>query len=740
MPLPSNYLIASPPLEYTFLTNVSGEPLSGGKVYFYSDPQFSVPKPVYQQTNNIQNGELQYTPLRNPLILSSIGTFVDDSGNNLTVFYWPYEGTPDSSGNPPDPENLVEQLYFIQVSDSNDALQFSLEYWPPNVVSQGEIATNLVTLNNILTNQQFSEVNFPSVVATAYSVTGTMTLDVAPGWYIDSTGTGTITVQQIPLSVSFETEAPYALQIQLTVGLTATLNQKINQSPRMFADKVLYGYFQAACTSGQEVQLTLNYIPSNGAIAATQICQDTTTNDGQFKAIKGPSQTAIPYNPDAAPGGNVIISLELAGNTTIQVTSFQVVGIENETIIPQYIETSIPQQQSELFWYWQPKLNYKPIPSYLVGWDFPLNPAQFGGGTSTPVAVGALTGNNASAYIWDQTILFQNVSNAISYFRSATTNGLSISTTGDTSFALVQYLDAAQAREILSQRNAIAIKGAVSTGTLTGTVSLYWTTAAFPTITATNNYSLVQTIDGTTSVPTVPTTAGNWGAWTKVPNKILKDYGQITLTTTNAEYDFIEFDATASAAPTTATGFAIVVSFGSLTSAQIATFDYISLVGGDIATRPAPQTPDEVLRECQYYWEKSYNPSVLAGTASSTGGALFYTQAAYGYVSSGNQSRFCYSSFVVPYNTCKRSSIPVNTIYSPNTGTVAMVHAFATDGVQTPTNGDIGVGAWTQIQGNKAIGFQVTGASTFGSGTGASNQATAYVSLQFTADARIGIV
>ena len=601
----------------------------------------------------------------------------------------------------------------------------------------------------MITNPQFAEINFPPVVAIAYSVSGTMTLNIAPGWYINSTGTGTITVQQVPLAFSIPTEAPYALQITLTSGLTATLNQKINQSPRIFADQVISGYFLAASMTSQEVMLTLSYVPSNNSVASTVIASGVTGANGQFAPIFGNSQTPIPLNPDVPPSGNVNFSLALVAATSIEVTSFQVVGVASAADTPAYIETSIPQQQSELFWYWQPALNYKPIPSYLVGWDFPLNPAQFGGGTSTPVAVGALTGNNASTYIWDQTILFQNVTSSMSYFRSTTTNGLSLSTTGDTSFALVQYLDAAQAREILSQRNSIAIKGSVSSGTLTGTVSLYWTTAAFPNIglsmMVAQNYSLVQTINGTTSVPTVPTVAGNWGAWTIVPNIILNNLGQISLTTTDQEYRFSGFDATAQGTDfvpaTTATGFAIVISFGSLTSAQVATFDYISLVGGDLATRPSPQTPDEVLRECQYYWEKSYNPSVLAGTASSPGGALFYTQTAYGYVSSStNQSRFCYSSFVVPYNTCKRSSTPMNTIYSPNTGTVAMVHAFATDGVQTPTNGDIGVGGWTQIQGNKAIGFQVAGASTFGSGTGASNQATAYVSLQFTADARIGIV
>jgi len=62
----------------------------------------------------------------------------------------------------------------------------------------------------------------------------------------------------------------------------------------------------------------------------------------------------------------------------------------------------VPRQIDHLFHYYKPLLAYKPIPSALIGWDFPTNPAQFGVTGSTG-AIGA----NKSAYAWDQTILFQ---------------------------------------------------------------------------------------------------------------------------------------------------------------------------------------------------------------------------------------------------------------------------------------------------------------------------------------------
>ncbi len=35
-------------------------------------------------------------------------------------------------------------------------------------------------------------------------------------------------------------------------------------------------------------------------------------------------------------------------------------------------------------------------------------------------------------------------------------------------------------------------------------------------------------------------------------------------------------------------------------------FESISLVAGDVATKPSPQSPDDVERECQRYYNKSF--------------------------------------------------------------------------------------------------------------------------------------
>src|SRR5690606_17952584 len=67
------------------------------------------------------------------------------------------------------------------------------------------------------------------------------------------------------------------------------------------------------------------------------------------------------------------------------------------------------------------------------------------------------------------------------------------------------------------------------------------------------------------------------------------------------------------------TYFAIVVGFESLTSTNDIIVKSCSLVPGDIPTIPAPQTANEVLQDCQYYYEKSYESNVDAGTVTNEG-------------------------------------------------------------------------------------------------------------------------
>src|SRR5690606_27548529 len=125
------------------------------------------------------------------------------------------------------------------------------------------------------------------------------------------------------------------------------------------------------------------------------------------------------------------------------------------------------------------------------------------------VAVSGLTANK-SRYIADQTIAFESVGNVLSYSISETT-GLTASTSSATQFALIQYLDARTAHELLGQRLSMQMKAGVSlaSSSLTGYVNLYWTAdTALPVLTAATDNSLVSAL--TLGVPT--TGNGTWNA------------------------------------------------------------------------------------------------------------------------------------------------------------------------------------------------------------------------------------
>src|SRR6266404_4935761 len=84
----------------TLITNKdTGLPLSGGIVTFYEDDNRVALKDVWQITGD--SPDYTFTRLSNPMVLSSIGSFVDDDGNPVVPYFLPYD------------QDGTEQLYYI---------------------------------------------------------------------------------------------------------------------------------------------------------------------------------------------------------------------------------------------------------------------------------------------------------------------------------------------------------------------------------------------------------------------------------------------------------------------------------------------------------------------------------------------------------------------------------------------------------------------------------------------------
>jgi hypothetical protein len=210
MPLNPDYVIA-PSLEMYFVDKDTGLPLTNGQVYFYQDNARTIPKDVFELSGAPPN--YSYTVLPNPVILSAVGTFSDDSGNDIIPYYYPY----DQNGN--------VQLYYIEVYDMNGVLQFTRQGWP-NTVSEN-VNPGDEDVTNFIPNGQFLlHDNIPATSSNMY-MAGELSQDVtviAPGgWTFErgpmSTATDFVTFPAFPTYIETPTGNPkFGCKTQCTIA------------------------------------------------------------------------------------------------------------------------------------------------------------------------------------------------------------------------------------------------------------------------------------------------------------------------------------------------------------------------------------------------------------------------------------------------------------------------------------------------------------------------------------------
>jgi len=141
--------MTSPNLQEFFIDKDTGFPLAGGKVFYYSDVNREVYKPVYMLAGNGPN--YSYAALPNPLTLSAWGTTMDNNRNDIRVYYYPY----DDLGNP--------ELYYIVVQNSLGVPQWTRQAWPnPLITSTTPIVGDSSELNLIPNGQFWLHTNVPN--------------------------------------------------------------------------------------------------------------------------------------------------------------------------------------------------------------------------------------------------------------------------------------------------------------------------------------------------------------------------------------------------------------------------------------------------------------------------------------------------------------------------------------------------------------------------------------------------
>jgi len=589
-------------LNQVFVNKDTGEPLSGGKIYFFRDSARGTSKLAYQLTSTL--GVYSYVALPNPITLSAAGTIANDDGDNVALYYYPYEGLPAA-------DSSILDLYFVQVKSSAGVEQFTREAWPTISGSNNPIEEP-AGFSNEVSNSQFVDLFFDTTAAHVIAFTGaaTTTVGIGPDWdlVISHSDNGSVSVTRTAIagSLKLPNNPPYTLSITGHAQVTAmSLRQRFNNNPDIWAPAVagVGGYVASSVLLGNGSSVTMNYITSN---AVTKELLSDTNASGVFAEFNATVQLDPGANPGAPSSGYVDLSIDVDILGTTVLSNVQVIGMNSDNQDVPYEQLPVNRQEDHLYHYYKDAIFGKRIPSYLIGWDFALNPAQALGATVAASAIGA----NKSKYVWDQTIMFQTEDSAIGVTRSA--EGSIVLTAAIASkTALVQYLDQDEARALLAGDLSVNVRAkSDSVTTVTGNVSLYWTTAAtLPVVTAGTNDSLVLSLDAAGKPATFNL------AWNEVARTNRGD-ANLALTTGLRDYGFDNWDDTVvGAGDTTATYFAIVVGFSEIDIAKTVTVESISLVPGSIPCRPGVQTKATVLAECQKYYEKSFDLDVVPAQA-----------------------------------------------------------------------------------------------------------------------------
>jgi hypothetical protein len=704
------------PLQEYFVNKDTGFPLAGGYVEFFSDPAFTVPKDVFQQS--LISNNFTYTNLGSVLVLTSVGTFQDNNGNDIIPFLYPYNAQGEL------------ELYFIRVwsgdpSVQGSVLQFTRQGWPPNLIQSTSPTDVFESSQNLFTNPQFSIVNFNNTSGQTYyeiTVAGAGNFEFAPGWSIYYAGTGSLKISQQLLSVDWPTNPSYYLEIDSASTVTPiTIRQRLDQSPRVFENNYLSVAMLAACADNIAEVLTINYVINGGT--SKQVLSQAVPNNSTFGLLAGVggAPVLIDITNNTAPDtGYVEMQVSVPSGRIMRYTSLFGCTVQNATSLVSGTQSTNAQQTNATFWYYKPQLAYKPIPSYTLGWDFAMNPFQAQGTAGVTYNV---TGPGKSTYIADQTILFQSVVNNTTVSK-VDNRALKLAVAGTaTSLALVQYLGPNEAQELLNNPVCSQLRAKISTGTLKGQIHLYYTVAAnLPTLgvdLTANSYSLVTAVNNTSGAPSVG--GGSSGTWIEVTRDTL-GAANFTLSSAMANYGFAGWDESAVAGINSATYFAIVISFAEIPVGSSVEVEHISLQKGYIPTPPAAMSFGETLAGLQQYYEKSYNYDVPKQTATTIGAVVF------GQSTNSTQDQIGTTAF---YKTMKRTA---PTASSPPAATDNL-KVYST--VAPFTEGQI---YDASTVGNRNVNSVISGQSSFWITFGAQALGLGNTLIyQWVADARYGI-
>ena len=702
--------------------DLTGLPLNDGYYAFFLSNVFPY---VTQNVFNDPNGIF---PVSDPLQFLPNGTLQ----NNLYF-------------NP----NLVYRIEIRQGPTQADPLIYLIENYVPGSGSSSSTTTALATTNQII-NPQFYTVDFVSPL----TITSAGTYDVAPGWSLVLTGAGTAVVSRI-INVPPQNQInnpTYALDIN-TTGSWATVqliqtftgNSALWSSTTNPSGTKQDGFVSMSLTAmalGSPYPISMAYSNGLTTVYSPSVISGT-IGLAQYQALNGTILVGVP-SAGSSNAVQMIVNLQPIGH--IQISNLQLIGQTqahtSPTIYPGtplFQQETIERQISNEFSYYFNSIQTQPKDSILVGWEFGLNPWQF-----WPVG-GQNVANNT--YTADQTIVVQQ-----NYVAAAVGNNILVGQAGPTQnygfvaravtahnqFAIIQYIDPATVgpywQKTMSSLVTASLKTTHATAGLTIKMRLIYNASLPPTVSQTDPIS-----SWAENGDPVFNAGSGW-----VALKPINDPAY-TLTATPTQFAFNGFVLPTSGNATATVGVVLytTVNMNQTATADFIVIDDVSLVNNQFGLPSNPKTWNQVLEECQYYYEKSYDTATALGTASTNAGQVTVPQVC---VWDGASA---YDSFPTvwawPLRTVKRAA-PTMTFYNPSSGASNSAHAAVWhNGSTENAAADVTFSSvWQQtalVNSTKVLSYSIKTGTHFVKSTALAitDSCWATASFHYVADSRLGI-
>lgn len=642
-------------------------------------------------------------------------------------------------------ETLTYRIEIRQGPTRSDPLVYLIENF--NIGGQfEEVLDEVLTAENMITNPQFADVYFNGSVT--YSASGTY--DIAPGWQLSLSGTGTFTVTQGTNNGASHLKGnpSYYLNFTATGSWTQVqLIQTFTNNGSIFSPGAIVLAFTLA-PSGASQNVTVSYVP-NGAANSQEFFNALIPAGGFFPYYGALSPINDSLNLNVNGDANVSIVITLPTNCNISISNVQILGQSDalsagfvlpsadgatQGDVPTYKELTYERMVDHEFNVYRDSILILPKNSILTGWNFGLNPFQF-------TFSGAPTvGSTTPLYVTDQTIFKAEQASSLKVSQNTTPYGSiivqSVSATIQKQFAFIQYIDPQTMFGYWGERMSSLVRafiGANGSSPIKIKMRLIY------------NANLPSPFSGTYPIDHYdangdPVFAAGWTAITPQndPSYTVTTPESSLASIVGFPYSFDNFVLPIQTAATQTLGIVLYI-VGSLdaTIEQQFFINSVSLVPNRFSIEASPQTWDESLRKCQYYYEKSYDNGILPGTPSSSNGQLLRNQIM-SYNGAGPVWYLAPGPFEFEFNTVKRSN-PTITFYAPTTGASNSVVSIIRDANSTVSSAvNTFSSFWTgNSGGTKDVSLIQTTSSTLTTYNSSNQLVSGHIAFHYTADSRL---